>query len=282
MMMMMNMMGGGGGGAKPSAPPTPSSGGTSRCECNSVKEYFQTFSKKEKFAEFWNLSFLIFSSFEHPGVQPTPPLFAAGGMGNGGGAPMPPSSSMVTVGTPVGKVVPSSANSRIVHPEDDVSLEELKAKKYKHLADRTSTVQFSMGMQTQPPRDNPVQQSQSYSTGDAFGDSRKKIKLFKLFFQIEDQGVRQLQTPHEVPWRVDYRWRDPDRGSGQRAPLAFADRLRVFRDKVLNFCINSERSCWKPRKSAHFGVDFSANFGQNGAILFHQKKQRKIEPCELL
>ena len=37
------------------------------------------------------------------------------------------------VGQPVGKVVPSSANSKIIHPEDDVSLEELKAKKYKHL-----------------------------------------------------------------------------------------------------------------------------------------------------
>merc|ERR1711962_101306 len=50
------------------------------------------------------------------------------------------------VGQPVGKIVSSSANSRIVHPEDDVSLEELKAKKYKHLADRTGTVQFSMGL----------------------------------------------------------------------------------------------------------------------------------------
>ena len=75
---------------------------------------------------------------------------------------------MVTVGMSVGKVVPSSANSRIVHPEEDVSLEELKAKKYEHLANRTSTVQFSMGISnsnsnTQPQRDN-------YTVPDAFGE----------------------------------------------------------------------------------------------------------------
>jgi len=131
MAMMMNMMGGGGGAAPTST--RPPSSGTSR-----------------------------FSSTPGGAAQP-PPLFAAGGNQP---AP-PPSGAMVTVGMSVRKVVPSSANSRIIHPEEDVSLEELKAKKYEHLANRTSTVQFSMGISNgnsnnQPARDN------TYSVPDAF------------------------------------------------------------------------------------------------------------------
>jgi len=147
MMQMMQSMSGGGGAPNPMAmmmqgmmggqqkPAVPPSSGTSR-----------------------------FSSTPGGGAAPAPPpLFAAGG----GSAPAPPpTGSMVTVGMSVGKVVPSSANSRIVHPEEDVSLEELKAKKYEHLANRTSTVQFSMGISnsnsnTQPQRD-------SYTVPDAF------------------------------------------------------------------------------------------------------------------
>jgi len=69
-------------------------------------------------------------SSEPPGPRP---LFAAGQAQPPPGGP--PGSGPVrgAVGQPVGKIVSSSANSRIVHPEDDVSLEELKAKKYKHL-----------------------------------------------------------------------------------------------------------------------------------------------------
>ena len=67
------------------------------------------------------------------------PLFAAGSGSNGSSsgpssAPPPP---------PTGRVVPSSKNTKIMHPEEDISLEELKARKYQHLADRSGPVQFN-------------------------------------------------------------------------------------------------------------------------------------------
>lgn len=98
----------------------------------------------------------------------------------------PPSGALVTVGMSVGKVIASSANSRIIHPEEDVSLEELKAKKYEHLANRTSTVQFSMGSMSSSNngRDNNQQrQENSYSVPDAFGKffniNNKILKILK-------------------------------------------------------------------------------------------------------
>merc|ERR1712151_899283 len=97
------------------------------------------------------------------------PLFAAGQAQPPPGGP--PGSGPVrgAVGQPVGKIVSSSANSRIVHPEDDVSLEELKAKKYKHLADRTGTVQFSMGLSSNNQRDNNKdRENEGYDNGNTF------------------------------------------------------------------------------------------------------------------
>merc|ERR1712137_648283 len=102
-------------------------------------------------------------SSEPPGPRP---LFAAGQAQPPPGGP--PGSGPVrgAVGQPVGKIVSSSANSRIVHPEDDVSLEELKAKKYKHLADRTGTVQFSMGLSSNNQRDNNKdRENEGYDNG---------------------------------------------------------------------------------------------------------------------
>jgi len=135
MAMMMNMMGGG-GAAQNTA---PASMGTSR-----------------------------FSSTPGTPAPPATPLFAAGGGVMLGQAPLPPpSGALVTVGMSVGKVVASSANSRIIHPEEDVSLEELKAKKYEHLANRTSTVQFSMGSMNNGQSSNQ-QRENTYSVPDAF------------------------------------------------------------------------------------------------------------------
>ena len=71
--------------------------------------------------------------------EPNPPgrpLFAAGSVAAPVPVQPPPMPSGGGVGDSVGKVISSSANSKIIHPEDDVSLEELKAKKYKHLGTR--------------------------------------------------------------------------------------------------------------------------------------------------
>ena len=143
-------------------------------------------------------NFFSVSSTPGGGSAPAPPpLFAAGG---GGGAPAPPpTGSMVTVGMSVGKVVPSSANSRIVHPEEDVSLEELKAKKYEHLANRTSTVQFSMGISnsnsnTQPQRDN-------YTVPDAFGEfyKSKKFSNSNSRWRINEPIIGRRASSNERP-----------------------------------------------------------------------------------
>jgi len=66
------------------------------------------------------------------------PLFAGGVSGNH--APPPPSMPPVPS---AGKVVVQTKNARIMHPEEDISLEELKARKYQHLADRSGPVQFN-------------------------------------------------------------------------------------------------------------------------------------------
>merc|ERR1719427_1205092 len=92
------------------------------------------------------------------------PLFAAGQSQPPPGGP-PSGPVRGAVGQPVGKIVSSSANSRIVHPEDDVSLEELKAKKYKHLADRTGTVQFSMGLSSSNSRENQNENGNRFDNG---------------------------------------------------------------------------------------------------------------------
>ena len=76
--------------------------------------------------------------------EPNPPgrpLFAAGSIAIPPVQPPPMPSG--GVGDSVGKVISSSANSKIIHPEEDVSLEELKAKKYKHLGTRT-TIYFRL------------------------------------------------------------------------------------------------------------------------------------------
>ena len=113
MAMMKNMMPNQPSGpASNMAPPPP---GGSRCKPIIIS---------------MNKYFALLVSSEPPGPRP---LFAAGQAQPPPGGP--PGSGPVrgAVGQPVGKIVSSSANSRIVHPEDDVSLEELKAKKYKHL-----------------------------------------------------------------------------------------------------------------------------------------------------
>ena len=143
---------GGGGAAQNTA---PASMGTSRCKYKSCLSLF----------------FITIPVSSTPGTPapPATPLFAAGGGVMLGQAPLPPpSGALVTVGMSVGKVVASSANSRIIHPEEDVSLEELKAKKYEHLANRTSTVQFSMGSMNNGQSSNQ-QRENTYSVPDAFG-----------------------------------------------------------------------------------------------------------------
>jgi len=77
------------------------------------------------------------SRFSSNGAPPRP-LFAGGVSGNH--APPPPSMPPVPS---AGKVVVLTKNARIMHPEEDISLEELKARKYQHLADRSGPVQFN-------------------------------------------------------------------------------------------------------------------------------------------
>lgn len=78
------------------------------------------------------------SRFSSGNGAPPRPLFAGGVSGNH--APPPPSMPPVPS---AGKVVVLTKNARIMHPEEDISLEELKARKYQHLADRSGPVQFN-------------------------------------------------------------------------------------------------------------------------------------------
>lgn len=83
------------------------------------------------------------------------PLFAAGSQGGRGSpsnAPPPPPSA--------GRVVASSKNCKIMHPDEDISLEELKARKYQHLADRSGPVQFNFSMKPIQQQEEQLQQHQ--------------------------------------------------------------------------------------------------------------------------
>ena len=74
---------------------------------------------------------------------------------------------------PTGRVVASSKNTKIMHPEEDISLEELKARKYQHLADRSGPVQFNFSMKPQtddiPPQNNYAPPMSNAAQG-AFGE----------------------------------------------------------------------------------------------------------------
>merc|ERR1711970_82308 len=87
----------------------------------------------------------------------TRPLFAAGGQG-GGSSP----SNAAPPPLPTGRVVATSKNTKIMHPEEDISLEELKARKYQHLADRSGPVQFNFSMKQQQQQSDEIQQQNIY------------------------------------------------------------------------------------------------------------------------
>ena len=88
-----------------------------------------------------------------------------------------------------------------MHPEEDISLEELKARKYQHLADRSGPVQFNFSMKQQQqqqqqqqseelPPQNSYHQPSSAVSG-AFGEynlsnshTRKNSVIFELNFDF--------------------------------------------------------------------------------------------------
>jgi hypothetical protein len=47
-----------------------------------------------------------------------------------------------------------------MHPDEDISLEELKARKYQHLADRSGPVQFNFSMKPIQQQEEQLQQHQ--------------------------------------------------------------------------------------------------------------------------
>ena len=74
-----------------------------------------------------------------------------------------------------------------MHPEEDISLEELKARKYQHLADRSGPVQFNFSMKPQtddiPPQNNYAPPMSNAAQG-AFGECEILNAGAHSFFKI--------------------------------------------------------------------------------------------------
>lgn len=122
-----------------------------------------------------------FSSQPRGGHNQSKPLFPAGGGGGmvGGGGEI---KSLPIIG----KVVACSSTTKIMHPEEDISLEELKARRYQHLADRSAPVTFNLHKNN----DNQTLNNDNFQSNNYEGGGRQPVSRGPIKGRLPRGGMR--------------------------------------------------------------------------------------------